>query len=81
MFEGWSTVIEDARSLQVPVIASDLPVNIEQISKEGKFFSPHDYKKLAILIKEQESRQYDRLIYKPYKKRMKEAAYSFYSIF
>ena len=31
LFEGWSTVIEDARSLQVPVIASDLPVNIEQL--------------------------------------------------
>jgi hypothetical protein len=24
LFEGWSTVIEDAKSLQVPVIASDL---------------------------------------------------------
>ena len=78
LFEGWSTVIEDARSLQVPVIASDLPVNIEQIEKEGNFFSPHDDKKLAYLMDWQEERDYDKLIYKPYEQRMKEAAYEFY---
>ena len=81
LFEGWSTVIEDARSLQVPVIASDLPVNIEQIGKEGEFFSPHDFKKLAELIEEQPKRDMEKLIYNSYKKRMKEAAYSFYSVF
>ena len=41
LFEGWSTVIEDARSLQVPVIATDLPVNIEQLGRQRKvFFCP-----------------------------------------
>ena len=39
LFEGWSTVIEDARSLQVPVIATDLTVNIEQLGDKGKYFS------------------------------------------
>lgn len=81
LFEGWSTVIEDARSLQVPVIASDLAVNIEQLGDKGSFFPAHDYKKLAsYLIKK--NKTYDReSLYKPYEQRMKEAAYSFYSIF
>lgn len=36
-FEGWSTVIEDARSLGRPVIASDLPVHREQVPDAPKF--------------------------------------------
>ena len=40
LFEGWSTVIEDAISLQVPVIASNLPVNIEQLGDRGVYFDP-----------------------------------------
>ncbi|MGM5050300.1 glycosyltransferase family 4 protein [Tardiphaga sp. 604_B6_N1_1] len=31
-FEGWSTVIEDARALGRPVIASDIPVHVEQLA-------------------------------------------------
>jgi glycosyltransferase involved in cell wall biosynthesis len=42
LFEGWSTVIEDAKSLQVPVIASDLDVNIEQLGDKGTYFSAKD---------------------------------------
>jgi len=30
LFEGWSTVVEDARALGKPVIYSDLPVHLEQ---------------------------------------------------
>jgi glycosyltransferase involved in cell wall biosynthesis len=33
-FEGWSTVIEDAKALGRPVIASDLPVHREQLARE-----------------------------------------------
>ena len=51
LFEGWSTVIEDAKSLQVPVIASDLPVNIEQLGEKGQYFSPHDAQSLASILK------------------------------
>lgn len=81
LFEGWSTVIEDARSLQVPVIAADLPVNIEQLDDKGTYFSPHDYNKLASLLVEHEKVDKGELLYQPYEQRMKEAAYSFYSIF
>jgi len=80
LFEGWSTVIEDARSLQVPVIATDLPVNIEQLDDKGTYFSPHDFNKLASLLVEHEKVDKNELLYHPYEQRMKEAAYSFYSI-
>jgi len=42
LFEGWSTVIEDAKSLQVPVIASDLPVHYEQLGQCARYFSAQD---------------------------------------
>jgi glycosyltransferase involved in cell wall biosynthesis len=51
LFEGWSTVIEDAKALGVPVIASDLPVHLEQLGKEGAFFSRTDATELADKIR------------------------------
>lgn len=40
-FEGWSTVIEDAKALGRPVIASALPVHQEQLAGEpGARFAP-----------------------------------------
>ncbi|HEX8815501.1 MAG TPA: glycosyltransferase family 1 protein [Terriglobales bacterium] len=41
-FEGWSTVIEDARSVGRPVIASDFPVHLEQNSPGSTFFHMGD---------------------------------------
>lgn len=37
-FEGWGTVVEDAKALKVPVIASDTPIHREQLGDEGCFF-------------------------------------------
>jgi glycosyltransferase involved in cell wall biosynthesis len=53
LFEGWSTVIEDAKALNKYVISSDLRVNIEQIAQNVSFFNPRDAKQLAGLIEEQ----------------------------
>lgn len=50
LFEGWSTVIEDAMALNVPVIASDLAVNKEQLGESGLFFNRHDEHDLAQTI-------------------------------
>ncbi len=47
LFEGWSTVIEDAKSLQVPVIASDLPVHREQLAQRASYFPAQDTDALA----------------------------------
>jgi glycosyltransferase involved in cell wall biosynthesis len=47
LFEGWSSVIEDARSLGKPVIASDFPVHIEQNSPNSYFFERSNPEALA----------------------------------
>jgi glycosyltransferase involved in cell wall biosynthesis len=51
LFEGWSTVIEDAKSYSQYVIASDLPTNREQIQSNVEFFDPHDARQLASCLK------------------------------
>lgn len=41
-FEGWSTVVEDARALEKPVIASDFPVHLEQNVPGSSYFRMAD---------------------------------------
>lgn len=50
LFEGWSTVIEDAKALGKYTIASNLDVHKEQLIKNVNFFDPHDYLDLAQCI-------------------------------
>jgi glycosyltransferase involved in cell wall biosynthesis len=45
--EGWSTVIEDAKALGRPVIASDLAVHREQLPGAADLFEPEDAAALA----------------------------------
>ena len=40
LFEGWSTVVEDAKAMDQFVIASDIPVHKDQLKKNALFFSP-----------------------------------------
>jgi glycosyltransferase involved in cell wall biosynthesis len=42
LFEGWSSIIEDARAFGKPVAVSDIPVHREQDPPRGFFFSPED---------------------------------------
>lgn len=81
LFEGWSTVIEDAISLQVPVIASSLPVNIEQLGPDGCYFEPDDYTALAGLLSGFPEREPGKLLYPEYNGRIREAARTFMKIF
>jgi glycosyltransferase involved in cell wall biosynthesis len=54
LFEGWSTVVEDAKSLNVPLITSDISVHQEQLADYSAklFFEPKDYNRLAICMAE-----------------------------
>ena len=52
LFEGWSTVIEDARALNKFVIASDLDVNKEQLQTNVRFFERRSAKALAAAIEQ-----------------------------
>jgi glycosyltransferase involved in cell wall biosynthesis len=50
LFEGWSTVVEDARALGRPCLLSDLPVHREQDPPGARFFPPESPEALADLI-------------------------------
>jgi glycosyltransferase involved in cell wall biosynthesis len=52
LFEGWSTVVEDARALGRPSLLSDLAVHREQSPPGARFFPPRDAEALAELILE-----------------------------
>jgi glycosyltransferase involved in cell wall biosynthesis len=73
LFEGWSTVNEDAISIQVPVIAANLPVNIEQLEDKGIYFEPHNVDELTNILKNYPDRDFTKNIYGDYSKRRVEA--------
>lgn len=50
LFEGWSTVVEDARALGKPVLVSDFPVHLEQNPPYSYFFERSNSEQLAALI-------------------------------
>lgn len=81
LFEGWSTVIEDARSLQVPVIAANLDVNIEQLQEKGTYHEPHNVQQLVSIMEKYPNRDYSKQLYDSYENRMKAAAYELLSVF
>ena len=81
LFEGWSTVIEDAISIQVPVIASTLPVNIEQLKDTGIYFEPHDAGKLASILKDYPDRDFNVKPYGDYSLRIQEAVRGLMDVF
>jgi len=49
-FEGWSTVIEDAKAMNQFIIASNLKVHKEQLNQNVLFFNPKDVNSLIELI-------------------------------
>ncbi|CAN5516557.1 hypothetical protein BH11BAC1_BH11BAC1_19940 [soil metagenome] len=49
-FEGWGTVVEDAKSLLKPVILSDINVHKEQMLDKGYYFAPDNAEELAEII-------------------------------
>lgn len=81
LFEGWSTVIEDAKSLQVPVIAANLNVNIEQLEEKGTYHEPHNVGQLVSIMENYPNRDYTKQLYDSYESRMKAAAYELLSVF
>lgn len=47
LFEGWSTVVEDAKALNQTLIVSNIAVHLEQLGDKGYFFSPNNYNELV----------------------------------
>ena len=50
LFEGWNTTIEDAKSLQLRIIASGIAVHKEQLGDKGFYFDPDNENELAQLL-------------------------------
>jgi glycosyltransferase involved in cell wall biosynthesis len=51
LFEGWSTSVEEAKSLKKPIILSEIPVHREQAPGNGLFFPPSDANALAAAMR------------------------------
>jgi glycosyltransferase involved in cell wall biosynthesis len=79
-FEGWSTVVEDAMALNVPVIASNIPVNIEQLQSKGIYFDPKSTIDLVDAIVNFGKRDFSKDNFGNYDDRIKHAALNFMSI-
>lgn len=52
LFEGWSTTVEEARSLGVPLILSDLDVHREQAGDQARYFDRFSPESLAQVLEE-----------------------------
>ena len=52
LFEGWSTVVEDAKALNKHIILSNINVHTEQIKQNTSFFKPNNEKDLATILKQ-----------------------------
>ena len=48
LFEGWSTIVEDSRSIGRPILLSNLAVHHEQAPPKATFFSPTSEEDLAL---------------------------------
>lgn len=53
LFEGWGTVVEDAKVLDKTILLSDIPVHNEQKSDKCILFDPYNSKQLANLIEKE----------------------------
>lgn len=51
LFEGWSTVVEDAKALNHWIILSDIPIHREQLNYNVDFFKPQQPLELTNLLK------------------------------
>jgi len=47
LFEGWSTTVEEARSMGTPMLLSDLDVHREQMGNDARYFERHSIQSLA----------------------------------
>lgn len=58
LFEGWGTVVEDAKVLDKTILLSDIPVHQEQKNEKCILFDPHDPVALANLIRQESLKEH-----------------------
>lgn len=52
LFEGWSSTVEEAKSIGKKIVLSDINVHKEQNPPQGIYFDPHNANELAEILKE-----------------------------
>ena len=52
LFEGWSTPVEEAKSLGKSIVLSNIPVHVEQSPPGVRYFDPTDAAALAVCLVE-----------------------------
>jgi glycosyltransferase involved in cell wall biosynthesis len=50
LIEGWSTTVEEAKAIGVPLILSDIAVHREQAGDEATYFDPHSVQNAAAVL-------------------------------
>lgn len=58
LFEGWGTVVEDAKVLDKTILLSDIPIHREQKNNKCILFNPHDPNELARLIVKENNKKH-----------------------
>lgn len=61
LFEGWSTVVEDAKALNQTLIVSNIAVHKEQLGDKGYYFQPSNYDELSLKMIEVINNPVDKL--------------------
>jgi len=64
LFEGWSTVVEDAKLMNKFLLVSDIEIHREQlVNSSARFFDPYNVNQLAQLLQQLSERQTSPLLF------------------
>ena len=81
-FEGWSTIIEDAKTFGVQVICSDIDVHKEQMGERAFYFKPDSANDLSVIMQSFLNHNYTpKSIFNNYNERIEHFASAFLSTF
>jgi glycosyltransferase involved in cell wall biosynthesis len=81
-FEGWSTIIEDAKTFQVQVICSNIDVHVEQMGDRAFYFEPDSVTELADHMRSFLSGAYTlKPVFDNYRQRIQHFASTFLGVF
>jgi len=79
LFEGWSTVVEDAKAIDKLVIVSDILLHREQIELNCLFFDPHSASSLNFALNK--SLNYEMEVSENYQEKIERFAENFIALF
>ncbi|WP_395052141.1 glycosyltransferase [Flavobacterium sp.] len=79
LFEGWSTVVEDTKSMNQNCIVSDLNVHKEQLKDKGYYFNPCNENQLAEILLKFNINKYEKPDF-DYEKKSQNFGYEFIKI-